>query len=1533
MHSGGIANKFGQRYEDYWTVKQLLRLLREEVQSVRLESFRRDEENINLFVAYRDGSLSFQQCKKSTANWTITRLGSEGVIDAIRQHLQNDTLSRFEFVSNQEPTQLRRLTEAAGRFSIAAEFQAELETKQEKDAWSKWCQALRLSANSADAFNLLQRIEFAHFGDDPSTRRDVRSFVNLLIDGDPADIVLRLADFALENVGQRIHVDELRRFITQKTRFKLRELAHSSDIMPVLSRCREEYRNGVKPYLIDGQLITRPEAESILSRICQSGGPRLHFLHGHAGRGKSCVLYALIDLLESQSVLYLPIRLDQRLPKDTTKRFGESLGLPESPIHCLHAVGGGRATVLILDQLDALRWSPQHDPSAWAVFVALVHEAMRLSEVMHVVVACRTFDLEYDPSISAWKKERGESQPTSEYCLNELSEDVVRPIVERHGEKWPQLSSAQRAILCQPHLLKTWTKLSPTLRARATFRSATGLMREFWQGIREQLFSMGIVSTDTDGALDAIVGRLDEDGVLAVPETVIDRWPKIRDALHSLGVLVCGDETLRFTHQSYFDYLLAVTWVDRLHRESKSIHDWLRDRDDQSLLRRGQLRHILSVLRDETPKQFIAAVRAILSSTTVRFHLQHLTLQFLGHVDTPTEVEVNCVIDLLQDAEKRNCVVSEILTRRRHWFSALDAAGYWEACLRGDEDWKIETACWVLATVSGSEGNRVAELLAPYQDAPDPWPRRIRNVLPWQAHQDPPGVFTLRRKLLQSDSSVRPELWLTTDLARQKPIYFIDLLAGMCERSIDRRRHAADDAPSRESCGLWIPHHIESAVREAIQNEPGYFWRNLLPLVLAAVKCYPPSHPEWDEAYFDGDSIWQEELYRGKHSGGSPLPCFLTVAAAQWSGAAAAELIALEANTSRTVQQLIGTVRLRVPPTFADDAIQWLLNDARRFTLGHLGQERGWQLAFEIIQRHAPYCSAERYRELERLLLAYYPDKERKQYRHDLERYRGGGRYYRANTYGFIQHALLPALPNSRRSCRVTNALGQLLEKYKRTAEELEGGRESHGGAVRSPIASHKERLTDEAWLKLMGRKPDARKAGRIQFLSDAVIESTPEEFSRDLETQAARNPQRFAALALRVPLDADPCYWAAFLHGLRFVRSPEQTATDWKPATDEQCHAILMRIGYRAHSEVGRAWCRCAEARGDINWRPEVVQLITRYATEHPDPQADGTFVGEGTQDRLDIEAVNSVRGVAAHALRHMLFEDRDLYPAVKPTLARLIHDPVTSVRAAAIGMLQPVLNIDKEQAVTLFMEACEGASDDLLASGHAHDFVRFTLVTHGLLLEPLIARMVNSPAERVAKHGAAWAALTWLHTGRLANLVDSCVAGQLWQRQPVAEVFARNLEDERVAVKCREGLPTFFNDSEKHVRDSSALFLRKEIDWHISENRPLLLAFVASQAFIDDPTVFVSEFEGFSGDLRPLADILFHACDRMTDPAVIEGANHDQGWFFDTEKLAQALLRLYAQAEHSHSGLRRGCLDRWDSILRSGRYASSDLISTLDA
>lgn len=305
-------------------------------------------------------------------------------------------------------------------------------------------------------------------------------------------------------------------------------------------------------------------------------------------------------------------------------------------------------------------------------------------------------------------------------------------------------------------------------------------------------------------------------------------------------------------------------------------------------------------------------------------------------------------------------------------------------------------------------------------------------------------------------------------------------------------------------------------------------------------------------------------------------------------------------------------------------------------------------------------------------------------------------------------------------------------------------------------------------------------------------------------------------------------------------------------------------------------------------------------------------------------------MRGCAAGAIASLLYEDKALLSHVEPAISSLVSDEVACVRAAAIGAIVPVLNIDRDRAVELFLRAISGTTEQVLRTRHAQRFIGYTLSSHLSELRPALCSMIGSSDMDVAEDGATWVTLAYLFKGECQNEFEQCSAGSPRQRKGVANALASNIDDERVAAMCSELLPAFFNDEDREVRNAASVVRHRDLNW--TKTTGILETFFRSRVFRDDPRGALWILESLTVDLRSLSESIFVACDSQTEAAAQDREN--QSWdvssAFDT--LATMLLRLYGHTDHKDRELRRKCLDRWDAILRTSRWLPTSFLHEID-
>lgn len=156
---GGPTDKLGNRYELWWTVSQLVRMLHGKAESIRIEDPGVTEAE---FVIVSEGRKELHQAKRShpDGKWSLASLASSDVQLLQRMFTKlsgND--ARFVLVSGSDAGELKELAHRAEKAETAEEFESWfLDAKVQKANFEKLKKHWK-NANVATAYEMLRRIE------------------------------------------------------------------------------------------------------------------------------------------------------------------------------------------------------------------------------------------------------------------------------------------------------------------------------------------------------------------------------------------------------------------------------------------------------------------------------------------------------------------------------------------------------------------------------------------------------------------------------------------------------------------------------------------------------------------------------------------------------------------------------------------------------------------------------------------------------------------------------------------------------------------------------------------------------------------------------------------------------------------------------------------------------------------------------------------------------------------------------------------------------------------------------------------------------------------------------------------------------------------------------------------------------------------------------------------------------------------------------------------------------------------------------
>jgi hypothetical protein len=1466
---GGPADKLGNRYENWWTVLQLVQILWGKFEGIRIEDPTVDKAE---FVLEAGDRREWHQTKRShdTGKWSLADLAREGVLQAVQELLAGNG-DRFVFVSSSDARELAELSERARSAATPDEFRDSfLLAEEQAKRFHKLCNHWG-GCDLTTAYNLLRRIE-VQTADERTIDELVHSGVAALFLSKPAAVIAELRTIIQDSVHQTITRDMLVARLAERG-FVLRRVNLES-AAAIVSDTTQKYLQTVRFKLIQHKLLAREETNTLFKAVLESGGGHVA-LTGGAGYGKTACVLEFIEHLQQRGVFVLAFRLDRIAPVSTARDLGKALGLEESPVLVLEAAAGGREAVLLVDQLDAISAVSGRSTEFLDAVEELLIEArgIRNSSKLHVVVVCREFDWENDHRL---KRLLG-SQYTH-VQIGKFSVDQLKNVLSDAGFDWSGFNARQLQLLTLPQNLALFVENGDPAKP-PSFNTATELFSHYWNAKRKAVLRTS--GNSPDQWMNTIVILTDEmtrTQQLSVPKERLDSVsPGYLNAMASEGVLTFDGKRYGFGHESFFDYCFARTFLNK----AESLVTYLTGAE-QHLFRRTQVRQVLIYLRDADGSRYIQELQQILTDSQIRYHLKDLALTVLASVPDPTSGEWGILWPLLQptlnsiqngtpNLDKLSQLSWRHFFSSAPWFDFVDRRNLIAEWLASNNENLVNTGISCLRVQQRHSPDRVADLLTAYADLGGAWPSRLRYIISWAEQGASRKFLDLTLRLIDNGTldhakgpiAVNATFWdMFYELANSRPEWTSEVIAHWLQRKLDLWLVAEQPRP-RDIIGN--DSFAGEPFQRSAKNAPAAFVEHVLPVVLRISDSAADTDDKEPPRL---DAVWVIPI-KGGHSLANVCLAALDDALAVLANGGADNLRAtieqLRGRQTYTANHLLLSLYTAGATQYADEAVDLLCAETWRFKCGFT--DSAYWTATELIRAAVPLCSSDRRSWLESIILAYVSPYERT----------ASGLKHR----GYTSFSLLSAFPDYLLSAEAKRRRAELSRKFQRSDQTPRG---IVAGWVGPPIEEKAaSKMTDEQWLGAIAKygKKGMRLSGD-EFKGGAL------ELARSLQTFVQNEPERFAQLSLRFPTGTNPVYFEHVLMGLKNAKIPN----------DLKLEVCRKTYGHDRDS-CGRI---IADVLGTFEepLPDDAVQMLAWLATKHPDPKEELWKKSVGKEKYYGGEVytngINTTRGVAAEAIRDLIWRNPEYIERFRETLHQMIRDPSPCVRSCVAGTLRAIANHDTRLAFSLF-ENMDLTEESLLLTPHLDIFIRANLREHFDALRPVIERMVRSGDAKTVQAGARLASIAFLHHQGAADLETEAFNGNQHQRLGVAQVAVANVTNVDLRTWCKSRLTSFFDDQDADVRKTAASCLRNLSDALLSDYEDLILALSESPAYADDSFSILHSLEDSAQRLPGITSVV---CEKFLDRFAPEASDIRTSRMGDGYLVAKLVFRTYQQHQN---------------------------------
>lgn len=1535
LEAGGIAEKLGNNYEKSWIAKQFLDLIQEKISAVQVEPLGDDEKGVDIIIRNLDGTQEYHQCKAGNGNdeyWTLARLDGAGVLSKAFNQIKR-TNNSFRIVS---PLSFKVLSDISWKAkntttNIDDFFEHQVNSKEDRKFVAELAERLGLDLsdrnNKQDILLFLQKFEVSQFIIDKPQRDFLTNTSNLLFIDKPSRVIDFLKNYCsiFNKYRKFITCNELKSDLEAEN-FTLRSFENDPRILPIVKTLQTSFIDSIEPYLIGQKLIPRPEIDACLQALNTHS---IIMIKAEAGMGKSAFLLQIQQKLEYDNILTLPIRLDRNKAENNSKHFGESLGFSESPVHALRnlTIEDNKA-VIILDQLDAIRWTANHSHTALQVCKEIVTEVLayqRLGKKIHLILVSRDFDLNEDIGLKTWL-DSIDDKDISQFKLSNLSDDIVEKLIEPY-ENFKLLSLEKQKILTIPLWLSIYLAIANDNKQAPIFVNKLELIKKYWEDRIQTLKQLGFSQPEINPAVERLVTIASHIMQNGIPENLLDsQYSEVYEAMISAGILAKQDGKISFFHQALYDYQLGKKLYEYALVSTEQFLYAFGDKSQQLLTRREHVKYALNLLLQTEQKRFADVIWALLTSVNIRFHLKYLALKMLKEITEikkPTEKLIN---NILQDATLEKSFIDNCCFGSPILVEFLSNQNYISKRLASGDEKNIDLAIRLIRSVIEEKSDLLIKNMNPYFNQSDEWNYRYINAIWQQPSKDTDEIFNIRKELLKLGYTHNYIDWVS--LGKLKPLRaleLIDILLDIFSEKLADKDISKNDI-ANNTFSIWRDGLINEILAIA-KLEPEATILTLLPRVINIIQYMEKSAI---------DKVWFKRFKYGledeKHAFAEGIIKLIMLAGKEIEDKNTLNAILIPYLNSQhpVIEHIVAKLILNFNISHSNEVIQWLIdNPVSRLSCGNDSTEPKWVLPGQLIEKFSPHCSEFVFNEIENIITKLGVSKSIDKIKHCLQIRKDYG-HFETSYWGEAQYFLLPKLCEVRTSVTTKDLIKVLARRFSnKSNESFYSYFNSFAGAVVSPICQP-NKLSDRAWTSLiLAPNEKMQKNNTFQISEDSIAESTVYAFSTSLSIAIKNQPERFARLALTLPKDIRQEYITQFYYSLRADEKDvqEEYCENWQPCPVNLVYDVIEYFGVQGDSNA-LPWLIAKNIK--LLEIPELFEKIKDMALYAEDPKPykmsmydpkNGNHTDNASAHDLINCSLNSHRSIAYRGIAKYFWEHKDYAIQNKHFINSAIQDSHPAVQIVAVEMLSPFLNYDLEFALEKYLELC--AYDDRFTIAHnSHYFFNhaFESTLCDMYVE-LVQRMSISSIDEVRKMAGMQIFARWYYNDLFQDTIDKAISGDDKIRKGIADVVNQILIRDSGSIKNEKLLKVFgilINDSSKSVRDRLNRTFFNESFWKKEISKELFGFYIDSNYVGENIYYFFHAIENFPDALTDFHESILIFIEKITiRNLTIEDKQELHAY---SSHLVAFLQHIYDKAmdDEDYDILER-CMDVWDSLLKS--------------
>lgn len=1263
LESGGRADKYGNTYENNVLAKAILRLIREDIQSVTVEPLGPDGKGVEFFEEEKNGAKTYYQCKASNAmkdKWSLSDLNRYNIFQFSKELIQRGKANKYKFISPLPYNHLDELCNRARTNGSSDDFiKYQLNNDKMRNLFHHCAQYYKLSTSKKGELDtlveILARSYFKIIPRNSETEKNLDMFIGYELTGNPSEIRVLLGQYANTHsrYGVAITAREVINYL-ESCNIKRRSEYKNERVLSKIDTLNDTYWGVYKP--INNKLIPRVQSSEAIKKLSEV---KSLIIHGKAGSGKSGCVQEIITHLKSTNTLYLAIKLDKKIPKGSADQFGKDLGLSQSPVYCLNSLSASTHCVLILDQLDSLRWTSMHSADALDVCKELINQAETINKSekgsISIVFVSRTFDFENDKGIKSLFETTGDFG-WEQINVDLLSEKEVSTIV---GESYPQLSPRLKTILRTPSSLFIWAQLDAQKKTN-TIKSVYGLMSIWWEQIQEECERLELSHEKTYNCVERIIKIMDRKAQTFLPKNAVKDQTNVIQRLISLDLLIEIQNAIAFSHQSFFDYFIATNIIKGIYEEEKNIPEYFGEPDTQTPNLRYKILFVLQSLIDDDFNVFLIQAKLILESNNIRYYYKCAVFDVIGQYETPNIELFELVKNYYDTPEWRDYILQTVFYGHPQFIYFFKD--------NNTINWITDENISLLRSIVEISPDFVEKIITPYMFKSEDTDFKLYYVLAFSAKNDSDSLFKLRMKFYE----------YYPDLLYRNHLIFHQLIPNHPARAIQILKFVLLHHADNTFKNLYMEKDINLEIflyknyKEIIEN--------LFPLICSL--AFESSNFSNSDIVYEG--IWPKPIE----------PQSFERNLTELIKHAMTEYVKQE---PLAMQHYINCIEYPMPTV----GYEILMHGIQNLSIEHSTWVINWLLQHfnntfiytcnasdylfytkEIIRKFSPSCGSVEFQLLENRILLWKEDKEEMlriyQNRIQMNKCKDFSPTY-IPFWGKLQKELLSVMDDSRLSTESKQLIKVLNRNPWIRIPAYHSNCIIKPEPILSPLDKNIDRINDNTWLKIISQTIENNR------IDSCSLQVKIELFSRSLYRQTQKQPNRFVSLLLKFPETTPHKYITSIIDALSSVEIKEHI----EPNLIIQ---VVNKYSSIENDNVILSILRLISTNRDISYPLNILDQLEYYASEYQNSSKQQHFISLNKKNistsQIQTQTLNEVRSLALKTIAHLIWAHTDLVNRFKPLVKEACNDSDVTILFSVLSCIYAFYNIDSQFAVPLLKQ-----------------------------------------------------------------------------------------------------------------------------------------------------------------------------------------------------------------------------------------------------